>query len=395
MVLWLPSVGSVSAHRAVGTNCGAPRISGWRAASPPCSVCRSSIGTPATAGSRSGTSAGRPASSSGPAGAGSGRWLTSAGRRRCCWASGSSPGRGDVDAIGRVRCPGRWSGQIRILELRHGTSPVFVVAVRPDVRVFLLASLQDDRADQLAGDGVSLRRRARGRRGWTSDRVDARAAGPPDGRRAQRGGGPRDRSDGGGPLPRRSVGRRWSPLRRAADGRAAVADAAVRPDLPAPRLAGAGRRRRSKSPPALRAHGGERLIVRPAVGPCPANWPSTAPAIRTSTPSASLFGDRSSQYDLWRPNPVSDPDGFPQQTSSWSAVCRRSQRYFDAVGSERIVIYSEAGRVDPALASMVGHGFRGFGPTDRLRLPLINFRFAAGRNRHWLRPRRIRWLCDF
>jgi hypothetical protein len=77
-------------------------------------------------------------------------------------------------------------------------------------------------------------------------------------------------------------------------------------------------------------------------------------------------GDRLSQYDLWRPNPVWDPEAFRGRTfilvgSLTPALCDA----FEAVDPPREVRYVEGDQPVAAWLVTVGRGFRGFGPVEQ------------------------------
>ncbi len=72
-------------------------------------------------------------------------------------------------------------------------------------------------------------------------------------------------------------------------------------------------------------------------------------------------GDRHSQYDLWRPNPIADIEAFKGQ--SFIVVGAEDSflsQAFDRVETSRIVEYRESGHLICNWVITVGHGFRGF-----------------------------------
>jgi hypothetical protein len=73
------------------------------------------------------------------------------------------------------------------------------------------------------------------------------------------------------------------------------------------------------------------------------------------------LGDRRSQYDLWRPNPVEDPARFLGRTfivvGASDEVLRDA---FDAVEPSRLVVYREAGQPVAMWLVTICRGFRGF-----------------------------------
>jgi hypothetical protein len=82
-----------------------------------------------------------------------------------------------------------------------------------------------------------------------------------------------------------------------------------------------------------------------------------------------VFGDRSSQYDLWRPSPVFDPEDFRGRTFVMISCVPEAARYFDAVESTRDVVYAESGHPVEIWHLMIARGYHGFGPAgDLLKL---------------------------
>jgi 4-amino-4-deoxy-L-arabinose transferase-like glycosyltransferase len=78
------------------------------------------------------------------------------------------------------------------------------------------------------------------------------------------------------------------------------------------------------------------------------------------------LGDRCSQYDLWRPNPVDDPEAFRGRTFIVvGATDRELEVAFDRVEPTRIVTYHEVGLPVASWPVTVAHGFRGFPPAQR------------------------------
>jgi 4-amino-4-deoxy-L-arabinose transferase-like glycosyltransferase len=75
-------------------------------------------------------------------------------------------------------------------------------------------------------------------------------------------------------------------------------------------------------------------------------------------------GDRHSQYDLWRPNPVADPDHFSGRTVIFIGDTYPALREaFQAVESPKVVTYLEDGYPVSSWTVTVCRGFRGFGKT--------------------------------
>jgi hypothetical protein len=78
-----------------------------------------------------------------------------------------------------------------------------------------------------------------------------------------------------------------------------------------------------------------------------------------------LFGDRMSQCDLWRPNPVRDQELFVGRTFILVCCTPPIRLAFVDVGPEQVVTYCEAGHPVQQWTVSVGRGFRGFGPTEQ------------------------------
>jgi hypothetical protein len=77
----------------------------------------------------------------------------------------------------------------------------------------------------------------------------------------------------------------------------------------------------------------------------------------------SAGGDRSSQYDLWRPNPVDDPAQFRGKTFLLVGQGEIDLKgAFDQVGPQRVLVHREAGYGIAAWSVVVARGFRGFPP---------------------------------
>ena len=74
-----------------------------------------------------------------------------------------------------------------------------------------------------------------------------------------------------------------------------------------------------------------------------------------------VIGDRHSQYDFWRPNPVADPTHFYGKTFIIVAGDPISfEGAFDSTDPARVIRYDEDGQPIARFALMVGRGFRGF-----------------------------------
>jgi hypothetical protein len=80
-----------------------------------------------------------------------------------------------------------------------------------------------------------------------------------------------------------------------------------------------------------------------------------------------VFGDRPSQYDLWRPNPVFNPDEFRGRTFVLIGCVPIISYAFDAIEPARDVVYVEGDQPVQTWSVTVGHGFRGLGMTDELQ----------------------------
>lgn len=73
------------------------------------------------------------------------------------------------------------------------------------------------------------------------------------------------------------------------------------------------------------------------------------------------MGDRHSQYDLWRPNPLADADHFKGKTfilvGGWLPSLKEA---FDVVGSPQFIMHREEGQPLSGWQVTVARGFRGF-----------------------------------
>jgi 4-amino-4-deoxy-L-arabinose transferase-like glycosyltransferase len=77
----------------------------------------------------------------------------------------------------------------------------------------------------------------------------------------------------------------------------------------------------------------------------------------------SALGDRHSQFDVWRPNPVDDAQAFRGRTFVYVGdEIPDAARVFDRVEPPLRVVYSEGGRPVAVWTVWVCHGFRGFPP---------------------------------
>jgi hypothetical protein len=76
---------------------------------------------------------------------------------------------------------------------------------------------------------------------------------------------------------------------------------------------------------------------------------------------ALALGGRHSQYDLWRPNPVSDPDAFRGRTFIFIGEPGPVlQQAFDRLEPTRLVTHTVAGQPVASWQVTVCRGFRGF-----------------------------------
>lgn len=72
-----------------------------------------------------------------------------------------------------------------------------------------------------------------------------------------------------------------------------------------------------------------------------------------------FLGDRDSQYDLWRPNPVADPTAFEERTFILVGLeMERLRDAFESFESQRIVYYAEDGQRIAEWTITIAHGFR-------------------------------------
>jgi hypothetical protein len=71
------------------------------------------------------------------------------------------------------------------------------------------------------------------------------------------------------------------------------------------------------------------------------------------------LGDRHSQYDLWRPNPLADAADFAGRTFIIVGSGDIDALLFDRVEPPRWVTYREGDHVIAGWSIVVGHGYRG------------------------------------
>jgi hypothetical protein len=76
------------------------------------------------------------------------------------------------------------------------------------------------------------------------------------------------------------------------------------------------------------------------------------------------LGDRHSQYDVWHPNPIDEPDLFAGTFVVVGATRQQLLRAFDRVEETHWVIYSEHGLEIARWPVTIGHGFLGFPAAD-------------------------------
>ncbi|HXD86248.1 MAG TPA: hypothetical protein VN641_07130, partial [Urbifossiella sp.] len=75
------------------------------------------------------------------------------------------------------------------------------------------------------------------------------------------------------------------------------------------------------------------------------------------------LADRHSQYELWRPNPVSDPDAFRGKDFLYvGEEIPDAPRIFDSVEPPILVVHRDGGIPVAAWKIWVCRGFRGFPP---------------------------------
>jgi hypothetical protein len=80
------------------------------------------------------------------------------------------------------------------------------------------------------------------------------------------------------------------------------------------------------------------------------------PAVYTFAP---VVGDRFSQYDLWRPNPVADAQAFAGRTFVYVGT-RPPDGVFERMEPVRRVTHTEGGVPLASWTVWVGRGYRGF-----------------------------------
>jgi hypothetical protein len=77
------------------------------------------------------------------------------------------------------------------------------------------------------------------------------------------------------------------------------------------------------------------------------------------------LGDRWSQYDLWRPNPLANAEQFAGRTFVFvGAIDDRLKLAFESVGQPHRVVYSEHGQPIASWTVTLCRGFHGFPPPD-------------------------------
>jgi len=87
------------------------------------------------------------------------------------------------------------------------------------------------------------------------------------------------------------------------------------------------------------------------------------------------LGDRRSQYDLWRPNPLADPGSFAGRTfiivlagdSGLEGTVGELAKAFDNLEEQRTFTHTESGHAIAAWTLVVAHGFHGFPPAEAER----------------------------
>jgi hypothetical protein len=84
-----------------------------------------------------------------------------------------------------------------------------------------------------------------------------------------------------------------------------------------------------------------------------------------------VFGDRRSQYDFWRPNPLWDPERFVGRTFVFVSPGPPCVEHgFERLERPRVLTYAEGGHLIARWHVTVCRGFKGFG-----RLPLVDHNF--------------------
>ena len=143
------------------------------------------------------------------------------------------------------------------------------------------------------------------------------------------------------------------------DGRSTDAAAAFRPDLPAARLAGAGRGGGSDARPVAEAEHDDPVLAA-------SSWslPGELGVYCAGHPQVYsiglAMGDRHSQYDLWL-NPLRDVESFRGRTFIVvGGLSEEAKQAFETVEEPKDVVYSEEGRPVATWTIWVCHKYRGF-----------------------------------
>src|SRR5262249_52061570 len=72
-----------------------------------------------------------------------------------------------------------------------------------------------------------------------------------------------------------------------------------------------------------------------------------------------FVGERHSQYDLWRPNPVLDPEAFRNRTFILVGVNAETARtWFEHVEPSIVVVHKDQGHAVASWTVTVAHGYR-------------------------------------
>jgi hypothetical protein len=79
------------------------------------------------------------------------------------------------------------------------------------------------------------------------------------------------------------------------------------------------------------------------------------------------LGDRHSQYEMWRPNPVADVDEFAGRTLIIVGHAEIDASAFERVEPLRWVVYREGEQPIAVWSIFVGHGYRGLNAAPRNR----------------------------
>lgn len=77
------------------------------------------------------------------------------------------------------------------------------------------------------------------------------------------------------------------------------------------------------------------------------------------------FGDRYSQYDLWHPNPIAEPEQFLGRTFIYEGgIAPIMKKAFDRFERTKVIRYEEDGQTISMWYVTICHGFKGFPEID-------------------------------